>query len=71
MRIRLVRIPLWSYRGEPWPDPGTIIDLPEGIARDMVQSGLAEPAGIETVAAEPTERAAQVGRSHGRRPRRG
>lgn len=67
MRIRLVQIPRWSYRGEPWPPLGEVMDLPEGIARDMIQGGFAQ-AALETAAVEPPANAARrVGRPKAKR----
>jgi hypothetical protein len=71
MRIRMrVKGPAWTFYGQEWPEIGGIIDLPEGVARDMVSGGYAEPAGaapVEAAVVEPRQTAAKrTGRAKGR-----
>ena len=41
MKVRL-RLQLTGTRdGEPWPPPGTVVDLPDHEAADLVAAGLA------------------------------
>lgn len=44
--------------GADWPRRGQVLNLPDGEAADLIAAGLAEPAGVESAAAEPAESAA-------------
>lgn len=42
-----------THNGENWPEKGSVIDLPESLAADMVTTGQASLAGKKAEAAEP------------------
>ena len=43
MKVRMKAGLTGTRNGEPWPDRGEVIDLPEQEARDLIHSGIAEP----------------------------
>jgi hypothetical protein len=48
MEVRLLQQISGTRNGLNWPAPGTVVDLPDSEARDMVNSGLAADPGDET-----------------------
>jgi hypothetical protein len=54
MRIKMLTRIEGTRNSVRWPEAGTVIDLPDGEAADLVTSGLAEPVAV--VPAERTEK---------------
>jgi hypothetical protein len=45
MRVKMTQQLSGTRNGEPWPPPGEVVDLPKQEAEELVQAGLASPAG--------------------------
>jgi hypothetical protein len=65
MRVRM-RVTISGTRdGEPWPERGSVVDLPDAEAKAMVAGGLAEEASndkVEEQAVNPVEPEKATGR---------
>ncbi|MFE7516113.1 hypothetical protein ACFU8I_33505 [Streptomyces sp. NPDC057540] len=47
MRIRMLTTLPGTRHGEPWPDKGTTVDVPDEEAEQLIRYGAAEPADPE------------------------
>lgn len=60
MRIKMLTRIEGTRNAVRWPEAGTVVDLPEGEARDLISSGLAEAVAEEPPAKrEPEKRPAR------------
>ena len=64
MKIKMLVAITGTLNGEPWPDRGGIIDVPQVVADDLIANKYAEVAGtakasaVETAAFDPVDETA-------------
>lgn len=63
MKVKMLVTITGTLNSEPWPDKGSIIDVPQVVADDLIANKYAEPAGakapsVESAAFDPVEETA-------------
>lgn len=56
MKVRIIEQPTGMLNGQPWPEAGETVDLPDVAAEDAIASGIAEK--VEAAKKAPAKKAA-------------
>ncbi|ARF75685.1 hypothetical protein B7C62_28085 [Kitasatospora albolonga] len=68
MRVRMKVTVSGTRDGEPWPEKGSVVDLPDGEAKQLIAAGIAAEPDDEPEVEEATAPPAEASTPTGRKP---